>query len=227
MISPDTRNSLVSINELRPTQMSLGFREVEVKRKNWKTKRRNAAAHEVDPLVVPVVIGPGRALYLIDRHHLAYALIHEGEERVIAKHLADLSHLPPDAFWQAMSQMGWCRPYDEHGRLRDFRDMPLRLKDLKDDPYRSLAGEVRRSRGYSKHKAPFSEFSWADYLRKKVPLDEVHNNFFASVSLAVGLAKAPEAAHLPGWRSRAETSDTQKLSDGTGSVHQEELSKFS
>src|SRR5436305_4773273 len=30
-----------------------------------------------------------------------------------------------------------------------------------DDPYRSLAGEVRRAGGYAKEATPFSEFLWA------------------------------------------------------------------
>ena len=41
------------------------------------------------------------------------------------------------------------------------------MKDLVDDPFRSLAGELRRVGGYAKDTTPFSEFLWADFLRRR------------------------------------------------------------
>jgi hypothetical protein len=45
---------------------------------------------------------------------------------------------------------GWCRPYDADGRRRDFDDIPRAVSDLVDDPYRSLAGELRQAGGFAK-----------------------------------------------------------------------------
>jgi hypothetical protein len=70
---------------------------------------------------------------------------------------------------------------------------------LKDDPFRSLAGELRRAGGFAKDTTPFSEFLWADFLRRRIPRRRVDKNFSAAVRQAMKLAKAQEAHYLPGW----------------------------
>jgi hypothetical protein len=42
------------------------------------------------------------------------------------------------------------------------------MAKLIDDPFRSLAGELRRAGGFAKDTTPFSEFLWADFLRRRV-----------------------------------------------------------
>jgi len=42
------------------------------------------------------------------------------------------------------------------------------MADLADDPYRSVAGELRRQGGFAKDTTPFSEFLWADFLRRRI-----------------------------------------------------------
>src|SRR3974377_1798791 len=37
-----------------------------------------------------------------------------------------------------------------------------------DDPFRSLAGELRRAGGFAKDTTPFSEFLWPDFLRRQM-----------------------------------------------------------
>jgi hypothetical protein len=39
---------------------------------------------------------------------------------------------------------------------------------LIDDPFRSLADELRRAGGFAKDTTPFSEFLWTDFLRRRV-----------------------------------------------------------
>ena len=39
---------------------------------------------------------------------------------------------------------------------------------MEDDPYRSLAGELRTMGGFAKDSSPFSEFLWADFLRPRI-----------------------------------------------------------
>jgi len=43
---------------------------------------------------------------------------------------------------------------------------------MKFDPYRSLAWIMREHHGYLKSNAPFSEFRWADFFRKRVLVDK-------------------------------------------------------
>ncbi|MEI9890254.1 MAG: ParB-like protein [Caulobacteraceae bacterium] len=82
---------------------------------------------------------------------------------------------------------------------RGFDDIPKTIESLKDDPYRSLAGELRRAGGFAKETTPFSEFLWADFLRRRIKPAEVRQDFAAALSKALRLAKSPKAQYLPGW----------------------------
>jgi hypothetical protein len=55
--------------------------------------------------------------------------------------------------------------------------MPKTVFDLTDDPFRSLAGALKRTGGYAKDKAPFSEFRWADFLRNRIARPTVEFDF--------------------------------------------------
>ncbi|MBV9218096.1 MAG: chromosome partitioning protein ParB, partial [Methylobacteriaceae bacterium] len=46
---------------------------------------------------------------------------------------------------------------------------------------------------------PFSEFLWADFLRRRIKPKLVDRDFAAAVEEAMKLAKGPEAEYLPGW----------------------------
>ncbi len=64
------------------------------------------------------------------------------------------------------------------------------MADLKDDPFRSLAGELRRVGGFAKDTTPFSEFLWADFLRRSLSRKNVEANFEKSLEKALALAKS-------------------------------------
>ena len=64
--------------------------------------------------------------------------------------LADFSGVETDLFWRLMEFHHWAHPYDEKGQRHDFAAIPKRLTQLRDDPYRSLAGEVRKAGGYAR-----------------------------------------------------------------------------
>ena len=109
-----------------------------------------------------MLLGPNGHRYVLDHHHLARALLDEGVTKVTVMAIADLSHLPKPAFWMFLDNRGWCHPYDDRGKRVGFGDIPRRIADLSDDPFRSLAGETRRRGGFVKVVTPFSEFIWAD-----------------------------------------------------------------
>ena len=77
--------------------------------------------------------------------------------------------------------------------------MPTSVDDLIDDPFRSLAGAVKRAGGYAKDRSPFSEFRWADFLRCQIARELVECDFGRALALAMNLAQSTEAAALPGW----------------------------
>jgi hypothetical protein len=189
----------VPIESLRPTQMTVGMREVEDKRKRLSGQKGKKMGKFVGGHMIPVVWGPKERYYIIDHHHLTLALHKEGLEHVLVTVMSDLRTLELDSFWVVLSHHGWVYPYDHNGRRRDFADIPKSITGLKDDPFRSLAGELRRAGGFAKDTTLFSEFLWADYLRQRMKAKVVAVDFEAALEKALRLAKSPEAQYLPGW----------------------------
>jgi hypothetical protein len=189
----------VRIRSLKPTQMTLGIREVNEKRREWRERGGDKGAEYLGKHMIPVVIGPKERRYLIDHHHLARALEEEGVEDVLVDVVADLSTLAKQEFWVFLDNRAWCHPYDAEGRRRDFDAIPTTVAEMADDPYRSLAGELRQAGGYAKDATPFSEFIWADFLRRRIKRKAVEKDFEASLKRALALAKAEAASYLPGW----------------------------
>jgi hypothetical protein len=199
MHSREPRITPVPVAELRPTQMTVGMREVQEKRKSWRAREADGGASWLGKHLIPVLLGPKGRPYVIDHHHLARALMEEGVEDVATTVVADLSMLGKDEFWVFIDNRAWCHPYDEDGKRRSFDDIPRSIKGLKDDPFRSLAGELRRAGGFAKEVTPFSEFLWADFLRRRIKATDVRQDFGAALSKALRLAKSPKAGYLPGW----------------------------
>jgi len=111
----------------------------------------------------------------------------------------NLRTLEPDSFWFVLDNQSWMHSYDDEGRLRPYKDLPKTVAGLIDDPFRSLAGELRRAGGYAKDTTPFSEFLWADFLRRRVKRKTVETHFEAALEQALELSKNEEASYLPGW----------------------------
>jgi hypothetical protein len=189
----------IPIEDLRPTQITVGMREVEEKRNQWKSYGGKKKDKFLSRHLIPVIWGPKKRFYVIDHHHLSRALLEEGQTRVLVTVVADLRDLDRDAFWVVLDVHGWCHPYDDEGRRRDFDDIPKSIADLVDDPFRSLAGELRRAGGFSKETTPFSEFLWADFLRRRIKRKLVEKDFAATLTEALELAKGQDAHYLPGW----------------------------
>lgn len=190
----------VPILSLRPTQMTVGMREVKEKRKRWRDhKSKRKQAELLGEHMIPVVLGPDQKHYVVDHHHLARALHDEGVKDVLVTVIADLTMVDRDAFWSVLDHRRWAYPYDGKGERRQFRDIPKSITGLKDDPYRSLAGEIRRAGGYAKDTTPFSEFLWADLFRRRIARKNVEDDFASAVEKALAIAKSKDAIYLPGW----------------------------
>ena len=190
----------IPILALRPTQMTVGMREVKEKRKRWRDhKSKKKQAELLGHHMIPVVHGPDDRFYVIDHHHLARALHDEGVRDILVTVVADLTMVDRDAFWVVLDDRKWVYPYDAKGERRHYRDIPKSVVDLKDDPFRSLAGELRRVGGFAKDTTPFSEFLWADYLRRRLSRKGVEQNFDKALERALALAKDKAAIYLPGW----------------------------
>jgi hypothetical protein len=189
----------VAVKDLRPTQITVGMREVTEKRLRWRAHAAGKKADFLGDHLIPVVLGPRRKPYVIDHHHLARALYEEKVPNVAITVVADLSELKRDAFWVYLDNRSWSHLYDAHGVRRDHTHLPKDVSGLIDDPYRSLAGELRRAGGFAKDTAPFSEFLWADFLRPRIKPKVAADQPEAALEDAIRLAKSPEAGYLPGW----------------------------
>jgi len=187
------------LKDLRPTQITVGMREVEAKRRFWRDKHGRKAGEFLASHMIPVVLGPKERPYVTDHHHLARALHEEGVTLVAATIVLDLSRLEPDSFWFVLDNRGLVHPFDEKGERRHYREIPDAIADLVDDPYRSLAGELRRVGGFAKDTTPFSEFLWADFLRRRIDRGAIEKHFNRTLDDALKLAKSHEADYLPGW----------------------------
>jgi hypothetical protein len=189
----------VSILSLRPTQMTVGMREVKEKRKRWREHNSSKQAEMLGKHMIPVVFGPDERYYVVDHHHLARALHDEGVKDILVAVIGDLRMVEREAFWGVMDNKRWVFPYDAKGERRHFKDLPKSVADLKDDPFRSLAGELRRVGGFAKDTTPFSEFLWADFLRRKISRKTVEDNFEKALERALVSARSKDAIYLPGW----------------------------
>jgi hypothetical protein len=189
----------IPILSLHPTQMTVGMREVKEKRKRWLEHKKKKEGKRLGAHMIPVVLGPGKRHYVIDHHHLALALHGDGIKDVLVTIVADLTMVDPAAFWGVLDNKRWVYPYDAKGERRHYKDIPKTVEGLKDDPYRSLAGELRRVGGYAKDTTPFSEFLWADLLRRRISRKSVEANFEKALEKALEIAKSKDAVYLPGW----------------------------
>ncbi len=96
------------------------------------------------------------------------------------------------------------------------KDLCTHVKDLANDPYRSLAWEVRTRYGYGKSPHAFAEFLWSNFFRIRIVIDnwilkdKVREEDVLIANLpeeqrkeviyeAMHLARSPEAAGMPGY----------------------------
>jgi hypothetical protein len=189
------------IAKLHPTQITVGMIEVHDKAKHL----RNLGHHERRDFLVdhaiPAVFGPEGKLYITDHHHLGRALLEAGIDSGVFLVEADLSELHTEAFWAEMDARRWVHPVDDSGKRHSVKALPKHIKDLVDDPYRSLAGYVRNEGGYEKTPTAFAEFLWADFFRKRVRIGSKREEFEQAVREALALAHSSAACHLPGFLS--------------------------
>jgi hypothetical protein len=106
-----------------------------------------------------------------------------------------------------MDNRNWLHPFDVDGVRHSHDKLPRHVGAMKDAPYRSLAGELRRSGGYAKDDPPCSEFLWADFLRRRITIKLVGNDFERAIAEALDAAAQQDASYLPGWCGRSSSTN--------------------
>src|ERR1700733_12096159 len=82
MYSREPRIHPVPMTLLRPTQITVGMREVKSKRRSWRNHPDRKKPDFLGKHLIPVIWGPKEEYYVIDHHHLALALHQEGVENI-------------------------------------------------------------------------------------------------------------------------------------------------
>src|SRR6266404_211108 len=106
----------VPIESLRPTQITVGMREVEEKRKRLRQQKPQKIGSFIGRHMIPVVLEPKKRHYVIDHHHLSLALHKEKLRDVLVTVVLDLSALDLDAFWTVLDHKSLVYPFDAQGR---------------------------------------------------------------------------------------------------------------
>ena len=218
----------VKLDSLKPTQNAAGFDEVNDKIARYSAKSKADLKDYLIVHPVPVVIGNGDQFYLTDHHHLCNAMwkmaegkneagVDTGNARVVVLVQANIAPLKGYHFWKAMHKDRLVYLFDNYGAgpLRP-KELCSHIKELRNDPYRSLAWEVRTRYGYDKSPHAFAEFIWADFFRVRIIIDNdllknkvtdseilirslPEEHYKEVIDEAMQLARSPEARGLPGY----------------------------
>jgi hypothetical protein len=192
--------SKVEVLNLRPTQFAVGMREVETKVAKLEKFSHSEREEFLRARPVPVVLGPQGEKYLIDHHHLVRAAWEAGIDDVLTEVKADLGRLKESDFWDHLRKEGWVYLHDQFGKGPHAPEfLPMDVRSLADDPFRSLAWALRDEKGFEKSPIPFCEFRWAEFLRKHIAGHPIRKGFHHSLKEALELCHLPEAKKLPGY----------------------------
>ena len=188
---------------LKPTQFALGLREVARKVAQLKDMGHDKRHDFLRDRPVPVVLSAKKRWHIVDHHHHARACWEAGIEELPVEVKADLTHLTETEFWKAMHESRWVHLHDQFGLgPHEPHLLPEDIRGLADDPYRSLAWALRHAGAYEKTDAAFSEYKWADFLRKEVAIEHGDEGFAHALAKARQLARTPTCAHLPGFLTK-------------------------
>lgn len=197
------------LGSLRPLQGAVGMEEVGDKAKDIGSGKKTRHHLAYDP--IKIVRGPN-GLYVTDHHHGALAWLKAGQKMGTCQIQFDTISTEPTQFWADLKAKKLVRLANEKGESITETQLPTKLMDLPDDPYRTLAWMVRKKDGFCRAlmqgNTEFAEFKWADWFRKRpeLPLDKVKASPKNMRAKALELAKDPTkandplAASLPGYR---------------------------
>lgn len=209
---------LCKVLDLHPTQASVGMAEVQSKARKLKEEIQRRSDEGLLSYLLkhnkeePIVIGPGGVFYITDHHHQARALYEVGVSTTYCAVVDNLSDIKPDEFWRHMEDNNEVYLKDRDGNQIKPGDLPVSVKDLANDPFRSLAGAVREACGFEKASTgggaeDFLEFKWAEFLREHwaktgIATHDVDKNFDKATNAALQLAAEKDAANLPGYTGK-------------------------
>jgi hypothetical protein len=197
----------IPVLSLHPTQFAVGMIDVQRKVDRFKALDLQQQDKYMRKNPKPIVIGPHGEFFIIDHHHLATALNHSGVKSTYGIILENWNNTRVDAFWAHIKDKNWVYAVDQNGNKKSIDDLMkiITVKDLKDDPYRTLAGQTRckveekcSDEQWLKQPIPFIEFLWAEHFRKTHSVSSALKNFGNSDFDKVTAAASLEVKRLKG-----------------------------
>ncbi|MDR3606232.1 MAG: ParB/Srx family N-terminal domain-containing protein [Oligoflexia bacterium] len=201
----------VDIDFLHPTQFRVGAAEVREKAGRFEGMGTKELRAYLKAHPCPVVIGPGGVPYITDEqhranasfdaedsHHAVKALRKRGQPQMNMKIIDNLSSLSTDDFEKEMLAKHYTYLYDR-GDLKPFSELPRRVFQMKNDPYRSVAGFLERIAWDLKPGIYFEQFTVAQWLRENLKLsdqqvtDQLKNHRVEFLKKVMKLLQSPEA----------------------------------
>lgn len=197
----------LSVMSLKPTQFAVGFMEVKRKSNSINELSAKDQVSYLKKNPEPIVIGPRGEFYIIDHHHLARALYDSNVKDTFGIVLENWNNTNEEKFWEHMKAKNWVYLVDETGTKRTVQDLKniKSVKDLRDDPYRSLAGQTRCKTEskcvegqWLKQAVPFIEFLWAEHFRNTPSVSSALKTYGQSNFDKVTQAASEEVRRLRG-----------------------------
>jgi len=165
---PDQTSCIASVYEVHPVQYSVGISVMHCKMELFEAMVSQSEQTFIDyqnKRPTPAVAFYARnssdaGIYLINHHHMAYAL--ESSEKIPQRlkylkiclvedmrPMFDATEKGTELFWEFMVNHSFSIPYNAHHIYEDpARFMPTRISELTDDPFRSLSSYVKGAMGY-------------------------------------------------------------------------------
>lgn len=158
---------------IHPTQLILGYQEVRMKADRFSAMKSGDFHDYLESNPVPAVLGPKGVFYALDHHHLTAAVMTSTlstKDQVVVVQVKDTSLAgiaETSDFWKSMVQNKWVWLYDEKGNYPvNPVLLPPLMTSLANDPYRSLAYNVRKAGGYKKVLVDYQDFLWVNFFRQ-------------------------------------------------------------
>lgn len=167
---------LAPIEQLKVTQANVGMVAVwERVERLERAYSRGRLHHYLNQRPAPAVVGPEGHFYIIDRHHLSRALqlaiVPEQDKVLYLTIIENFSEMTTDQFWETMTERSWVLLF-ERGRPIRPEQLPVNVRGLSDDPYRSLARYAQRAGKFEKTTEPFLEFRFAQKYREHLNIPD-------------------------------------------------------
>jgi hypothetical protein len=189
----------MQLNDLHPGQPRIGVIQAFLKSRRLMALSKHRLHRYLINHPIRVALGPGGKVYIVDHHHLAYALYLMKIKKVYFEVIADWRAHSKSEFENLMEENHYVLLEDIDGGSIEFKDLPKRVPHMGDDPYRSLAGLSRRSGAFAKNFDPLVEFIWAKFFRQNLKIKNINKNFERALLQANELAQSELAKDLPGF----------------------------